>query len=81
MASNRLESCKVRDYVSFVFSTPVSSRNKTIMILNALSFLNSMYVSFSFQLVLLDYDVNSNNNLDSSNSPYLLIAPPIHVGF
>ncbi|KAI5929127.1 ATP-binding cassette sub-family A member 9 [Manis javanica] len=31
------------------------------------------------QLVLLDYDVNSNNNLDSSNSPYLLIAPPIHV--
>lgn len=36
-------------------------------------FLNSMYVSF-FQLIHLDYDINSNIQLNSSNNPYLITA-------
>lgn len=61
--------------VSFIFSIPGSSRNKTIIILNALFILFKFQTYlFFFQLIHLDYDVNANSHLDSSNNQYLIIA-------
>lgn len=58
--------------VSFIFPL-ISSRIKIINIFKILLILEKIDVSL-FQLIHLDYDVNSNVNLDFPNNSYLIIA-------
>lgn len=72
MNGNRPELYRDISCVSFIFPL-ISSRIKIINIFKILLILEKFHVSL-FQLIHLDYDMNSNVDLDFPNNSYLIIA-------